>query len=515
MADVPITAHHLLDLLTKRDREIAILDLRTPLDRSNGHIAISAGLPFHDLEQHITALVPRPDTLIVLAGRPEVDERGAELLKRLGYRNVEVLENGIDGWKSAGGRIYTGTNVRSKTLGEWIERKYATPTIDSDTLQQWRQAGEDVIVLDSRPATEYLHHHIPGGYNTGGGAEIAYRGTQLVNNPQTKVVVNCAGRTRGIVGAQSLINTGIPNPVFSLHNGTPAWEKSGRALAFGAESDIPAPESVTPQLAQWAADTLAKAGAEVLTVAEVAQHLDDTTATTYLLDVRTPGEFAEQHFAAAVSAPGGQLVQGTDEFIAVRGARVVLVDTPDFVRAANTAQWLQFLHDGPLAVVAYTPDEDVLPANRFQIPLPDVARISWSDVQQQSVRLVDLRDSTRYDAGHLPGSIHARREHLDDLIADADGARVVLVGDADFTAEHVAATLPSAVSVLEGGIEAAADALTTEDPEYAGAIVDRTGPPDFGPERASWYEAYFAWELSLLRDSVGDPFLDFDSVDDR
>lgn len=514
MPDVPITAHHLLNLLAEQG-EIAILDLRTPADRSSGHIAISTGLPYHDLEQHVAALVPRPETPIVLAGRPEVDERGAELLKKLGYQNVSILDNGIDGWKSAGGRIYTGTNVRSKTLGEWIEHRYATPTIDSDTLEQWRQAGDDVIVLDSRPATEYLHHHIPGGHNTGGGAEIAYRGTQLLNNPQTKVVINCAGRTRGIVGAQSLINTGIANPVFSLHNGTPAWEKSGRALAFGTESDISAPQSVTPQLTTWATSTLATAGADVLTLDEVTRLLDDTAATTYLLDVRTPQEFAEQHFTASTSAPGGQLVQGTDEFIAVRGARVVLVDTPDFVRAANTVQWLRFLHDGPLAVVAFTPDADILRRNPFEIPVPDVPRISWSEAQQQPVRLVDLRNSIRYDAGHLPGSIHARREHLDDIITDADGAHVVLIGDAGYAAEHVAATQASDVSVLAGGIESAADALTTADPAYAGAIVDRTGPPDFGPERAAWYEAYFAWELSLLRDSDGDPFFDFDSVDDR
>jgi rhodanese-related sulfurtransferase len=513
-----ITGRELLDLLGEPGHQIALLDLRSPLERSNGHIAVSAGISYHELEQRIGTLVPNRGTAIVLAGHPEVDERGADLLERFGYQDVAILDNGLDGWKSAGGRIYTGTNARSKTLGEWIERRYGTPTIDSDTLDAWRQAGDNVIVLDSRPATEYVHHHIPGGYNTGGGAELTYRARQLVTDPDTKVVINCAGRTRGIVAAQSLINTAIPNRVFSLHNGTPAWEQSGRALAFGAGPDVPAPESVTPQLAEWAANTLARASAAVVSTAQVRAELADEDATTYVLDVRSPQEYLRGHFTAATSAPGGQLVQATDEYIAVRGARVVLVDTPDFVRAANTAQWLRFLHDGPFSVVAYDPDVDVTRQHQIEVPTADVPLVSWDELSQwQSqgpVRVVDLRPSRSYATGHIPGSIHARREHLDEIVGDPSAGRVVLVGDTGYAAEYVAASIPGAW-VLAGGIDSASTTLTTDAPSYAGEIVDQTGPPDFGPERDAWYTAYFAWELSLLSDSDGDPFFDFDAVDHR
>ncbi|GFG53213.1 sulfurtransferase [Mycolicibacterium agri] len=512
-----IAGRELLDLLGKAGRQTAILDLRSPLERSNGHIAVSAGIPYHDLEQRIATLVPNRGATVVLAGAQQVDERGAALLERLGYRDVAILDNGIDGWKSAGGRVYTGTNVRSKTLGEWIERRYSTPTVDSDTVDEWRREGADVVVIDSRPASEYVHHHIPGAYNSGGGAEIAFRTAQVVQDPGTKVVINCAGRTRGIVAAQSLINTGIPNPVYSLHNGTPAWERSGHPLAFGDGPAVPAPEQVSPQLAEWAATTLAKAGAAVVDIDDVRTGLGDDATTTYLLDVRTPQEYQLGHYSAAVSAPGGQLVQATDEYIAVRGARVVLVDTPDFVRAANTAQWLRFLHDGPLSVLAHLPGADIARPQPTAVPVPDVPRVSWDELEEWRSRgpvwIVDLRSSNGYAAGHIPGSIHARREHLDNIVADTGAGRVVLVGGSEYAAEHVAATLPG-TWVLTGGIDAATD-LTADDGQYAGEIVDRTGPPDFGPERDAWYADYFAWELSLLSESDGDPFFDFDAVDDR
>lgn len=237
---------------------------------------------------------------------------------------------------------------------------------------------------------------------------------------------------------------------------------------------------------------------------------------TYLLDVRSPGEYAEGHFTAAVSAPGGQLVQATDDYVAVHRGRVVLADTADFVRAANTVQWLRYLHDGPLTVVAVNPDGtggDLKRSNRLSIAAPEVPTVTAAELATlDSAQLVDVRSSSQYAAGHLRGSVHARREHLADIVAAADGATVVLIGDADFAAEHLVAGLDGDVRVLAGGIEAVADQLTDADPRHAGEIADRTGPPDFGPERDAWYEAYFAWELALLKETEGDPFFDFEAV---
>lgn len=509
-----INGGELLDALHTAGRQVAVLDVRTPTERAAGHIAVSTGLSFHELEQHVANLVPHSSTPIVLAGSPEIDERAAAVLERIGYRDVSVLDNGIDGWKSAGGRVYTGTNVRSKTLGEWIEETYSTPTVESATVAQWQAAGEKVVILDTRTPTEYAHHHIPGGYNTGGGAEVTYRARQVIADPTAKVVVNCQGRTRGIVGAQSLINTGIANPVFSLHNGTPAWQWAGQPLDVGSGPEAPAPDVVPTDVLAWARRTLAEASADIATAAEAQTYLDDDASTTYLLDVRSPGEFGAGHYSAAVSAPGGQLVQATDEFVAVRRARLVLVDTVDLVRAANTVQWLRFLHDGPLTVSVYDPSLDLVRSKQVSLPVPTERRITWTEISQGNpgvdVQLVDVRSSDRYAAGHVAGSLHARREHLDEIVSRGD--RVVLIGDASFAAEFLTADLTGDLWVLDGGIGSVTETLVTTEPWYAAEVVDRTGPPEFGPERDAWYVAYFQWELALLRESEGDPFFDFAAV---
>ncbi|QIG45853.1 sulfurtransferase [Nocardioides anomalus] len=487
-------------LLDDPDRELAVLDLRSPLERTTGHLALSAGLPYHDLEQRVHELVPHHATTIVLASGRPLDDRGAALLEALGYRDVRLLEDGLDSWTAAGERLYTGTNVRSKTLGEWIEAEFSTRTIDSETVQAWRDAGEDVVVLDSRPHTEYVHHHVAGGLDTGGGAELAYRGLQAVSGPDTKIVVNCAGRTRGIVGAQSLVNTGIVNPVYSLHNGTPAWGWAGLTIEGGDGQPLAAPAEIGDDLRKWAQQTLESADAEVIGAARLAELQADAGRTTYVIDVRRPEEHAAGHVRGSRSVQGGQLVQGTDEQLAVRRSTVVLVDTEDLLRSASTVQWLRYLHDGPLRVLVVDESAGTEPT---PTPLPEVPVVS-ADALRPGDRVLDLRSSEAYAAGHLPGSVHARREHLAELLRDAPA---VLVGDASYQPHFAAAEANAAgasVQVLDGGVEAVADRLTDADPQYAGDVVDQTGPPPFGPDRDQWYRDYFDWEYSLVPASTGD-----------
>ena len=90
-------------------------------------------------------------------------------------------------------------------------------------------AKENLIILDSRPWREYKRMNIPTGIDCPG-AELIYRVHDLVDDPDTTIVVNCAGRTRSIIGAQSLINAKIINKVVALKNGTMGWVLAGLKL---------------------------------------------------------------------------------------------------------------------------------------------------------------------------------------------------------------------------------------------------------------------------------------------
>ena len=66
----------------------------------------------------------------------------------------------------------------------------------------------------------------------------------------------------------------------------------------------------------------------------------DDSRTLYVFDVRDPTEYEAGHLPGAMSAPGGQLVQATDQYAGTLGARIVWCDDNE-VRAVMTASWLK------------------------------------------------------------------------------------------------------------------------------------------------------------------------------
>ena len=120
----------------------------------------------------------------------------------------------------------------SKAFGEFVEHESATPNISADELDALIHDRRDLVVLDSRPFDEYHRVSIPTAVNVPG-AELVLRIRDLAPSLATMVVVNCAGRTRSIIGAQSLINAGVPNNVVALRNGTMGWSLAGKSCDSG------------------------------------------------------------------------------------------------------------------------------------------------------------------------------------------------------------------------------------------------------------------------------------------
>src|ERR1700693_1298246 len=214
-------------------QELAILDLREELIFSRAHPLWARSVPLSRLELLVPGLVPRRGTRIVLGDDADgLVERGAEVLRRFGYANLFFLGGGVAAWGGAGFELVSGVNVPSKAFGEFVEHAAGTPSIAAGELEQWLRTGADVVVLDSRPLEEYARMAIPTAINAPGD-ELVLRVHDIARSPQTMVVVNCAGRTRSIIGAQSLINAGLPNKVVALRNGTMGWQLAGFSCESG------------------------------------------------------------------------------------------------------------------------------------------------------------------------------------------------------------------------------------------------------------------------------------------
>ncbi len=276
--------------------ELALIDVREELIFSQNHLLLARSVPLSRFELRFAPLVPRRATRIVLCDDDDgLAERAAAILTRNGYANVRILGGGVAAWDAAGFELFSGVNVPSKAFGEYIEHANGTPSIAAGELEKLLRDGADLVVLDSRPFDEYARVSIPTATNVPG-AELVLRARDLAPSPETMVVVNCAGRTRSIIGAQSLINAGLPNKVVALRNGTMGWSLAGFACDSGKNRRAP---DVSAKMLDWArargASAWRKAAASS---ASIGPTLDawrkDDERTLYIFDVRDPAEYASR-----------------------------------------------------------------------------------------------------------------------------------------------------------------------------------------------------------------------------
>jgi len=506
------TFHDIRRALLARE-ELALIDVREEDPFAQEHPLFSANIPLSKLELEVYARVPRRDTAITVYDAGEgLAALAAERLLSLGYSNVALLEGGLAGWRSAGGEVFRDVNVPSKAFGELVESVRHTPSLAAEQVQALLDAKADVVVLDARRFDEYQTMSIPGGISVPG-AELVLRVAELAPNPSTQVIVNCAGRTRSIIGTQSLVNAGIPNPVAALRNGTIGWTLAGQQLAHGQDKRFEAVADTTrTHAAERARQVADQAGVLRLDREALEAWQADTGRTTYLFDVRTPEEYAEGHLPASRSVPGGQLVQETDHVASVRGARIALVDD-DGVRANMSASWLAQM-GWQVAVVDGLSPADFNERGEWQAALPALAHVTEIGVEQlrdwlrePGTVMLDFTASANYVKRHIPGAHWAIRAQLPQVLERLPVAEryVLTCGSsllARFAAVDLQALTQTPVYLLEGGTArwiAAGEPVESGETHLAVARTDRYRRPYEGTDNPrEAMQGYLDWEFGLI-----------------
>jgi len=501
--------------------EWAWLDVREQGRFDQGHPFWAVNAPSSHLESVIDGLVPRRDTPLVL-----MDETGEGLalqaaarLAALGYPDISVLDGGLRGWREAGMPVHAGIHVPSKAFGEYVELCERTPSIDVAQLQAWQSEGRDLLLIDCRPFGEYRQASLPGSLNCPG-LELVNRMFDLVKRDDTTIIVHCAGRTRGIIGAQSLIDAGLRNPVFSLRNGLGDWFLRGLPFARGNAAVVPPPTpSGLGRAVQAASAVAARFGVQGIDAQQLQAFRADLQRSLYVFDVRSPEEYEAGHLAEARSAPGGQLIQTLDAFVATRGARIVLCDDTG-VRARQCAAWLTrmgwaevFVLEGGLSCAGQAlvrgPGRMHAAEASLTTTVPMITVAELHERQRGPMALqtaiLDLSSSLDFIRGHLPGSWFAVRSRLDVALGQLPAHDLLVLTSMDGTLAHQAHADAQALSavpvaVLRGGnaawvhgglaLAAGPERLTTQTDDVWYSPLDR-------PDPVAAVREYLAWEIGL------------------
>lgn len=398
----------------------ALLDVREEGQFGEGHPFLAVNCPFSNFETTVARLVPSTLVPTVLIDDGDgVSTRAAQRMALMGYRDVVCVDGGIPAWRSQGLNLYQGVNLPSKTLGEWVEHHQTLQRISPSQLAHWQSIRSPLYFFDCRPPNEYAKMTVPGAQCVPNG-ELAHRWAALVKDDTTPVVLTCAGRTRGLIGAAGLNLLGVPNPVYALENGTQGWTLAGLSLLRGeTPAELPTMDQDQLALSRARADALIAREQLVCLELEGFEALaHDRNRAVFLVDVRSAAEYAAGHLPGAVHAWGGQIVQAVDTLVGVRCASVVLTDDTG-LRAAVAALWLRCLGHETFVLR----DTQAIPLSadwRQMAPVvPVLPEVPWVEpvraadlCQSGLVQLVDLRHSQAYRRWHIPRATWASRARL-------------------------------------------------------------------------------------------------------
>jgi rhodanese-related sulfurtransferase len=415
----------------------------------------------------------------------------------------------------------SGVNVPSKAFGERVHHERNVPDLTPEELKSLQDRSTDLVVLDVRTPEEYGRFCIPGGINVPGGDLILWA-EELKQRNATNVIINCAGRTRSIIGAAALRRLGVSN-VRALRNGTMGWVLAGFELERKPKRATPAAPATGPAAATALARRIAEEESiSWISALELSRKLE-TQKIDYLIDVRSEGEFGSGHMPGSINVPGGQAVQRADDFVAVRHGQIVFISN-ESARAVMAAYWYRqmgFLHVAVLqgGIRGWTEGggrtEKGLPHNQpmaFEAARQAVRVIEPPIVEglmrDSAVLLLDVGSSLDFETSHLPGAKWISRGWLDlklpKLYPDRNQPIVMTCADGR---QSVLAALTlgelgySDIVVLDGGVRAWSTAGLLTEQGVDGCLVEPNdvvlSPSIRGTKEDM--QRYLDWELTLTK----------------
>lgn len=523
-----------LDDMFRGNAPFALIDVREPGEYNASHLPGSSLIPRRLLEFDLPAAVPHPDTLTVLCdddGRRV--SRAVATVTAMGFSNVAWLDGGLNRWMSLDYPTEWGVNVPSKDFGEKVEVVHHVPEIDAIELKTRMDRGDKMVILDTRTPEEYRRFCIPGGRSLPGG-ELALRITDITADldPDTTVVVNCAGRTRSIIGTRILQRMGLDCEVVGLKNGTSGWVLAGYELESGADRDIlPGVSSEGIAAAEAYADRCAaEDGVRLLDVSGLDNLVARSAAeeSVYFIDVRTAEEYAAGHIPGFRWFPGGQCVQRSDDVAVVKNAPIVFC-CDGKARATLTASWYRQLGYGEVYAldggagawaaagrelesgtgvgarfdgsVGGASESALLTAARQSVPTLTAQELH--DSPPDAILFVDT--SQDFARGHVPGSRWVPRGWLEwqagEQVPATDAGVVVTCVDGRQSL-LAAATLRQLgytnVAALTGGITAWRAARLPVEEGLTGVMRIPADVVFSGPDRTyADMQHYLRWETAL------------------
>ena len=460
--------------------ELALVDVREKADYVTGHLWRAVNIPYSSLELSVKRFIPRYNTRIILCHSNNVlSQRAALSLSHLGYSNITRFKENTDNVDASEYPMIRGDYAIAHAFGYHITSHHQTPVITANQLSRKLNAGEDILVVDTRSPKDYKKASLPNSINVPV-ERVIQKIPELVTNETTQIIVHCAGITRAALGAQTLINSCIPNPIKFLRDGTKGWFINGGELVRGRKFYNPEPSHASMSIAIKTAKELAQKFSLHYCSPENLQNWMEKNSnhTCYCIDVRSQEEYEHNHFPGAINIPGGELAGMTSDHLATCNANLCLIDDGSSARAEITASWMKQLGWNDVVILKQWCDlaglesgaeiRTISKSNISESQLINASRLKQL-LDNCDAAVIDVSHSSDYRLGHITGAYWTLRSALPESISGLAEYSNLVITDTDglmaqFVAQELKLFTNKNVYVLKDGNAAwIADGLSISD----------------------------------------------------
>ena len=382
----------------------SLIDSRERRDYVAGHWFGSNNIPLSLFSTRLGYLFQEPDFPIhFLDWQDKASAEAVRQLKAIGFSNITIHNTQKPAMMGRG--FVKGEYVWSKAFGEVVAHEIDLPEV---TPEQYLTDYQDAQLFDVRPTAEYQDFTLPKSQSLPNSLLLA--NVQALKDTGKMSLLHCAGRTRSIICAFTLMALGFDGPFAVFRGGTQAWQLDGYEREHDANrlfaADHEASDVVANFLRRWQIPaTQIKADG---LGAFVADH-----KTELLFDVSDDGATGQPLAHGVIKISGTNLIQQTDRSIARYHVPVVLFDQGSGSRAAFAAFWLRCMGfsvtmaylDAPIAAfqtITNTVTNNIASNDASSVtPFAATQLDIW---QKDKIALYDFRPSKAFISGHIANS---------------------------------------------------------------------------------------------------------------
>ena len=159
-----------------------LLDVRTPSEFENRHIAGAYNVPLDQLPEHAHELRTAPGAVVLICQSGQRAQKAEALLRSSGMANIRVLDGGMNAWLAAG---YPMRRLRARVSLERQVRMVAGTLV----------AAGSIAALTVSPWFALLPAFVGSGLLFAGATDTCTMGMLLARLPYNRATASCDTET--------------------------------------------------------------------------------------------------------------------------------------------------------------------------------------------------------------------------------------------------------------------------------------------------------------------------------